>query len=84
MVSRCNRESAHEKRADTLALVGVSDDEGDLGDRRVALIAHKARVSHYWSVGSVGSFAITVAVRGLSRSKAISPTIIPGSDSATV
>ena len=31
-----------------------------------------------------GSFAITVAVRGPSRSKAISPTIIPGCDSATV
>src|SRR6476469_1820849 len=31
-----------------------------------------------------GSFATTVAVRGPSRSKAISPTIIPGCDSATV
>jgi len=31
-----------------------------------------------------GSFAITVAVRGPSRSKAISPTIIPGADSAMV
>ena len=31
-----------------------------------------------------GSFAITVAVRGASRSKAISPTIRPGSNSATV
>ena len=31
-----------------------------------------------------GSFAITVAVRGPSRSNAISPTIIPGVNSATV
>ena len=54
MVSRRNGESAHEKRADTPSLIGVTDDEGDLGDRRVALIAHKARVGHNGSVETIG------------------------------
>ena len=54
MVIRCNGQGAHEKRADASALIGVPDNEGHLGDRRVGLVANEARVGYDGTVETVG------------------------------